>query len=112
VKRAPWYAHNDVYNLPAVAAAMLAVLPWPTTQRIILCSLLPKQFQYNLSRACVSRISTKIHQVAYVLMLWSNIASPLPSSTVGILGFSAWGALRTYLQGFCAPHEEDGTGAS
>jgi hypothetical protein len=45
VTRRPWEMHDAFHYLPAVAAAMLAVFPSPTTQQIVLCLLLPKQFQ-------------------------------------------------------------------
>jgi hypothetical protein len=43
VKRTPWVIHNVVHYLPAVAAAMLAIFPSPTTQGIVLYSSFPKQ---------------------------------------------------------------------
>lgn len=56
-------AHDYLLYLPAVAAAMLALLPSPTTQGIVLCSPLPpKIFQLRLYRSCLSHISSSIHQ--------------------------------------------------
>jgi hypothetical protein len=39
-------------------------------------------------------------------------APSYPIRDVRFLSISAWEALRTYLQGLCALHDGDGTGAS
>jgi hypothetical protein len=65
VLRSLRYIHNDFYYLPAVAAAMLAVLPsldYPTdTDNLMFVA--SKQFQYCCYRTCLSHISTQSHEL-------------------------------------------------
>ena len=99
VKRALWVVHNYFQYLPAVAAAMLAMLPSP-----IVCSSLPKLFQDCLYRACLSHISTLLHQAFAADMCLVLTYLHLLSKWYGSK-YSMPEALRTYFGGFCALHE-------
>jgi hypothetical protein len=98
VKSVPWDAHNGFRNLPAVAAAMLAMLPSTTTQPVAVQLPTSIQFQDCVYRAWPPLLASTINM--HLLPVVRSIGT-CRCVLLRLCGSRAMasGALRTYLGG-------------